>query len=72
LGTFSIIGIVLIMVVFFIMMFHNWIIFKQPSSITEEMKVYVRYDGFCSFCGKEIPETATFCPHCGHEQEISQ
>lgn len=27
---------------------------------------------FCQYCGKEIPDDARFCPHCGATQNITQ
>ena len=25
---------------------------------------------YCRFCGREIPDGSTFCPHCGEKQEV--
>ena len=68
-GLAIIVGFLLLMTVFFFLMFNNFVNFTQPTTISEEMKTYIRYDTFCTFCGAAMSSDARFCPTCGHEQE---
>jgi hypothetical protein len=71
LGIIPIIGLVLFLVVTLILFYSSWIRFSNPDVISKEMKTYIKYDTYCTFCGEPMPKTARYCPTCGQLQEES-
>ena len=67
-----IVGLVLFLVVTFILFYSNWIRFPHSDGISEEMKMYIKYDAYCPYCGEAMPRNAKYCPTCGHVHEESE
>jgi len=42
-------------------------VYPSPSIVTKEKEIIVKEVVMipCSYCGGLMPQTATFCPHCG-------
>lgn len=69
LGIIPILGIMVIMAVFFFLMITNWMRFMHPEKLIGREETYIRYDATCIFCGENMPNTARYCPACGQDQQ---